>query len=331
MELKENPVIATWKTIIEVAGGSDTRFTYLSCSADGTIIDLWDVIDNPNCGRQVWVFYMIASHVFNIIISGGTQKGATFLSSSRDGKQLDLVPKDDGSGRQRWTLNKVSDGVYNIKIFGGTLNDSTFLSCKASQLVPGLGNVVYLQNTDDGSGRQRWKLQNIPLIDVSFSIDNGRILQNTPEVIASQEVVNRTTIAQSMSFQVAQTVEEKSFFETSQGVSMTVGTTFESGVPFVGDVSINFSLTASFQQTFGKEVSKSKTITATFPVAAPAGKKVVCDAIVTKSKLQVPYSFTFADGTVQQGMWYGVSAWGLNSEFNEMAVPEKPTEEEEKE
>merc|ERR1712060_303295 len=106
---------------------------------------------------------------------------------------------------------------------------------------------------------------------------------------------------------------------------MTVGASFESGVPFVGDVSISFDLTTSFEQTYGEEITRSKSVTATFPIAAPPNKKVVCDAIVTKSKLEVPYRFTFADGSVQHGKWLGVSAWGLNSEFKEMAVAVETT------
>jgi len=324
MELKQNNVLATWKTSIEVAGGSKTGKTILSCNDDGTVIDLWNKIDKS--GRQIWVFYMIQPNVFNILVSGGTVKGATFLSCTDEGTYMDLIPYDDGSGRQRWTLHKVSDGVYNIKVFGGTQNNRTFLSCTADDNDQKI-QYVSLYNKDDGSGRQRWKLK-IPVIDVSFSLDNGKILQNTPEVIASQEIVNRTSIAQSMSFQVAQTVQETSFFETTQGTSLTVGASFECGVPFVGDTSISFELTTSFEQTYGEEISKSKSVTATFPIAAPPNKKVVCDAIVTKSKLEVPYMLTFADGSVQHGKWLGVSAWGLNSEFKEMAVPVETTEEE---
>jgi len=322
MELKQNDVIATWKTSIEIFGPTKTDNFCLSCTPDGARIDLWHVIES---GRQIWVFYMIQPNVFNILVKGGTDKGATYLSTNEEGYKLRLSPNDDGSGRQRWTLDKVSDGVYNIKVFGGTIK-RTFLS--GWEFEDGQGvQWVDLCDKDDGSGRQQWKLK-VPLIDVSFSLDKGEILQSTPEVIASQEIVNRTSIAQSMSFQVAQTVQETSFFETTLGVSMTVGASFECGVPFVGDTSISFELTTSFEQTYGKESSKSKSVTATFPVAAPPNKKVVCDAIVTKSKLEVPYTFTFADGSVQNGKWLGVSAWGLNAEFKEMAVDGETTEEE---
>jgi len=317
---KENHVLPTWATTITVAGGTNPGKIFLSCQQGGSV-QLYS--ENDGSGRQDWVFHQLQPNVFNILVSGGTLPTCTFLSCSSDGVLVDLYDKDNGSGRQRWTLQKVSDGIYNIKVFGGVTDNRTFLSCTPLGLVD-------LWDIDDGSGRQRWKLT-VPIIHVGFDIDQGEILSNIPQVVATQTLANSTSTKQSMSFQVAESLQDTSLFESSIEVSVSIGTSFEAGVPFVGNATISAELTDSSTQTYGKTTSVTKTVTATFPLVAPPQTKVICDAVVTKSKLKVPYSFTFADQSVESGTWYGVSAWGLVAQLTEKLLPVLDTKEEEKE
>lgn len=319
MESKENNAVPTWTTLITVDGGTNAAEEYLSCQANGTV-DLYDRIGKK--GRQKWVFHQLQKNVFNILVAGGTDKGKTFLSSSSDGGLVDLYDSDDGSGRQRWTLHKVASDIhkvasdiYNIKIFSGT-KERVFLSCKE-------GGYVDLWYRDDASGRQRWKLE-VPLVNVDFVIDKGKnkakILSSTPEVLAEQEIMNSSSRAQSQSFQVEERVEETSSFERgSSVVSMKIGTKFEAGVPFVSNGKIHVEHT-THTQTWGETTSISKTVRVKVPVVAPPWTKIVCSAKITKSKLKVPCHFTFADGTVENGMWEGVSAWGVTTLIEETSL-----------
>ena len=89
--------------------------------------------------------------VFNIWISGGTNRGKSILSCAPNGL-VDLWERDDNSGRQKWRLEKTSDGYFNIWISGGTNHGKSILSCRADGLVD-------LWERDDNSGRQKWKLE----------------------------------------------------------------------------------------------------------------------------------------------------------------------------
>ena len=91
--------------------------------------------------------------VFNIWISGGTNRGKSILSCAPNGL-VDLWERDDNSGRQKWRLEKTSDGYFNIWISGGTNHGKSILSCAPNGLVD-------LWERDDNSGRQKWRLERI--------------------------------------------------------------------------------------------------------------------------------------------------------------------------
>jgi len=149
------------KNNIQVLRGLSTNNSLLSCTADGTKVDLYNTDDGS--GRQEWNIVQVIGQpegIYNIIVSGGVTSDKKYLSCTEDGSKVDLYTKDDGSGRQRWTFTPVSQpnnpiipSYYNIKIVGGTNNGRVYLSC-----IPD-GTKVDLYNTDDGSGRQRWQLQ----------------------------------------------------------------------------------------------------------------------------------------------------------------------------
>jgi len=308
MDLKEDPedtIYPTWNTEIRVSGGTNAGEDFLSCTAKG-LVDLYS--KNDGSGRQTWVFHAVQKNTFNILISGGTNEGAIFLSCTAAGL-VDLYDKDDSSGRQRWTLHKVSAGVYNIIVFDG-VDDLKFLSCTAD-------GKVDLWNEDDGSGRQRWKLT-VPVAYVNFDLEKGIIFSTTPEVLAEQTLRNMSSVTQSMTFQVSETVTETSTFSNNSGGSVKIGSTIKCGVPCVSNKTICKELTVSYSHTWGKTETISKQVTSSFPLVAPPGKTVVCKAIVTEAKLRVPYVFIFGDGTEETGIWEGVSVFGLETEIYEL-------------
>jgi len=313
MDLKEDMIYPTWNTEIRVSGGTNAGEDFLSCT-DWGLVDLYS--ENDGSGRQTWVFHAVQKNTFNILVSGGTNEGATFLSCTAAGL-VDLYDKDDGSGRQRWTLEKVSPGVYNIVVFGG-VDDRKFLSCTAK-------GKVDLWKEDDGSGRQRWKLT-VPVAYVNFYVDQGKIMSITPEVLAEQTLRNSSSVTQSMTFQVSETVTETSTFSNSWGGSLKVGAQIKCGLPFVASKKISTELTVSNTHIWGKTETISKKVTSSFPLVAPPGKTVVCKAFVSEAIMQVPYVFIFGDGTEETGIWEGVSAFGLETEIYE--VEEKDEEKE---
>lgn len=144
---------------LQILRGLETNKSLLSSSTDGTAVSLHSQDDGA--GLQQWIFIPVPGEVniYNIRIVSGVSTKRVFLSCTPDGKTVDLYHKDDVSGRQRWELIPVLDAptpnTYLIRVAGGMSSSRVFLSCTKD------GKKVDLYGKDDGSGRQRWQLQEI--------------------------------------------------------------------------------------------------------------------------------------------------------------------------
>ena len=107
-------------------GLADNR-TLLSCTADGTKVDLFP--EDDASGRQRWTFEQVEGNTYNIIASGGLTSDRKFLSCTADGTKVDLFPIDDHSGRQAWivTADVPNSRTVHIQASGGLTSDRKFL------------------------------------------------------------------------------------------------------------------------------------------------------------------------------------------------------------
>lgn len=143
---------------LAVPYGVNNNKNLLSCKNDGTVVDLWNVDDQS--GRQRWQFTRVngENDVYNIRVFNGVNSNRTYLSSNYDGSKVDLWSEDDGSGRQRWRVRAVghsaTSNTYLIQVYNGVSSNKKYLSCSED------GSKVDLWSEDDGSGRQRWEIQN---------------------------------------------------------------------------------------------------------------------------------------------------------------------------
>jgi len=93
-------------------------------------------------------------------IKGGTTGGRQWLSVTHDGRKVDLS-KVNGN-RQKWLFFQREDGWYNILLTGSMIRYRKDLTLNNMYLsVSKDGKKVDLWNTDDGSGRQRWKIKKL--------------------------------------------------------------------------------------------------------------------------------------------------------------------------
>ena len=151
-----NPIAGNTRNIQVLRGLSSNR-SLLSCTPNGTIVDLWSTDDGS--GRQRWNITLVDGFddVYNIKVAEGNSTNRVFLSCTADGTKVDLWNVDDGSGRQRWKIRPLQStnipDYFIIKVAGGVEGGRVYLSCTAD------GTKVDLWNVDDGSGRQRWQLQ----------------------------------------------------------------------------------------------------------------------------------------------------------------------------
>ncbi|MDY0780027.1 hypothetical protein [Tenacibaculum sp. IB213877] len=144
---------------LQILRGLTNNRSILSCTSDGSNVDLWN--EDDGSGRQQWEFKQLENKqgVYNIIITQGVTGDNKYLSSNSDGSNVDLWHEDDGSGRQQWEVTLINNSstcnTYLIRVHEGVSGNKRYLSCRAD------GTNVDLWNEDDGSGRQRWQIQDI--------------------------------------------------------------------------------------------------------------------------------------------------------------------------
>ncbi|XP_063690835.1 uncharacterized protein LOC134823337 [Bolinopsis microptera] len=131
----------------------------------------------------------------------------------------------------------------------------------------------------------KWALEK-----VEYDLEAGKLIEYTPEKVGEQHIDNKQGSGeQSTSFMVEETVTETSYFSHSAYVSITMGTQFSAGVPFVSDGQIYMDVSAGYDYAWGEENSVENKMAATYNCVAPAGKVVTCRALLYKTRIEVPY------------------------------------------
>ena len=156
---------------LQVLRGLSGDRSLLSCTDDGTVVDLWSQDDDS--GRQQWEIYpaktAITPGAYTIEVKGGVTGKRNLLSCTSDGTVVDLWIEDDESGRQQWVftsadqdpLSAVIPYYVTIAPAGGVDNADFVLSASAD------GTKVELVAGDQGTGLQRFQIQGQPPIAVS--------------------------------------------------------------------------------------------------------------------------------------------------------------------
>jgi hypothetical protein len=153
------PPLGTGEYTLEVLRGLTTGNDLLSCNSGGQV-DLW--FERDASGRQVWSFESagLDSGFFRIRVKGGVNApDSVYLTGQGPGAVI-LAPESNAI-HQQWSLEAVDipdrPNTYNLINRICEAGDSEFMSC-----VPD-GSYIDRWNVDDGSGRQQWQLQGLPL------------------------------------------------------------------------------------------------------------------------------------------------------------------------
>jgi len=163
------------ESYIHISGGTEGGFggeQLLSTTRDGRKVDLYSHDDDS--GRQRWNIIPIEGddEHYHIKVSGGTRdgfEGEQLLSTTGDGRHVDLYREDDGSGRQKWKITPIegdTEGHVHIHISGGTSGGwggEQLLSTTRD------GGHVDLYSHDDDSGRQKWKISSVEEYEKIFT------------------------------------------------------------------------------------------------------------------------------------------------------------------
>lgn len=136
---------------------------------------------------------------------------------------------------------------------------------------------------------ETWELDSI-----DYNLNEVKVIKGTPQSISHQVVNNKYgSEKQSTAFEVAETISETSSFSHSTGVSITIGTEFEVGIPLLAKGKVEMEVSTSYEYSYGNEKTTEKSLTGTFNCVAPKGKNVRCEAVFTKDHVEVPYTMVW--------------------------------------
>ena len=148
------------------------------------------------------------------------------------------------------------------------------------------------------------------LISMNFFIDEAKVLQQKPKVVAEQTLINEVSEPQSMKFSFSVTQGKTTSTTTTLNFQFGIKVGFEAKFfSFAGsnyEVSFQFSSSQSFSESLSTGVTKNYE----FPLVVPGHKKYVAKGTVNEAEMEVPYELVFDFGGTQrsfQGVWNGVA------------------------
>lgn len=166
------------------------------------------------------------------------------------------------------------------------------------------------------------------VLSLEYQLDQGKISESASKVIATQYNRNDTSVDQKITFAYTESngtsTDNTSSFSHETGTSITVGTEFKAGVPFISEGKISTEITQSYSHTWGQETTISNDFSssteATVEVVAKPQMEVKCEFTIQEAKMDVPYVMTLKSGKRSTGIWKGVSCWDFRAEFTETPI-----------
>ncbi|KAL0257480.1 hypothetical protein SLS55_008293 [Diplodia seriata] len=164
--------------------------------------------------------------------------------------------------------------------------------------------------------------ENMVFKGIKFNVDEGKILDTTPIMLARSNLSNNSSVDQKISSTFKEATENESSFEYTLGFAVEVGTSFSCGVPLLAEGKIEVSATVSNEFKWGSTTKKVTEFSATFEATAPPHSTVVASATVTRSVMQVPFTMTWTSPehgyeVKTEGAYRGVQFYDLKCDYTE--------------
>ena len=126
--------------------------------------------------------------------------------------------------------------------------------------------------------------RNWKLLDIKYDVSRGFVSELPPKVAGNQFINNSGgSTEQEMTFVATEEHTETKSFTHTAGASVMVGTEFKTGVPVIAEGKVKVEVTLSYEFSYGKETSVTKSKTAEYTCKAPAGNIYSS----TKSRLMI--------------------------------------------
>ncbi|GLC33332.1 hypothetical protein PLESTB_000345000 [Pleodorina starrii] len=279
---------------VHIRRGVSSNRTFLSCTSDGTKVDL--------C-------------YYHIEVLGGVGCGRRLVSCSPDGERTELVDADDGSGRQRWILEPTTNGYFLIRVQAGisaAASGRRYLSCTSC------GQVVDLWTHDDGSGRQQWLLrpETVRLTRLDFQLEAARVTA-LPDHTSSVTISNASCTPQNATFNFSRKAPQTSWFDADDDAVEMVAAAAAGGS---GSVAVpcclasgRVALSPAAVWKYGTDKQRqADPRDYALPLLVPPRSRVSATVGVPVAELEVPYiargrSAMTGKEMVCRGVWRGTS------------------------
>ena len=151
---------------------------------------------------------------------------------------------------------------------------------------------------------------------LSFDIDEGDILSETPQFLKMETYDNRASrVDLNSNFEVSMEVAQVSSFTHAHSLTIGADTTISARLPFFGGTDITISTHFSTEVSLTTETMKTTSYSTSSEVSVPAGKGIVKEALVQRANLDVPWTARIINGlgAVSNigGQWRGVNTYNF--------------------
>lgn len=280
--------------------------------------------------------------------SGVTNSRRVYMSTKKKSYTVNLNIEDDGSGRERWMISKYGTG-YSLSALS-SYNKNPYLYCNgthpflhkgpekmALQITPtGSNNKFLITAQNQGTkylygmkynsinilfdGNRpgtlgEWEIipiESFELENISYTLEADDKTEIIPSFIDEIEVSNGGDVMQSMAVAFSRTATETSSFSKTEGFSLSVGASFETGVPILAEAKLNVTQTTTASWTYGKSESKADSRNYTFNLQVPAKTTYKAKVVVAMYKASATYVATYRSSTGKimtlAGKWSGIKA-----------------------
>jgi hypothetical protein len=287
------------------------------CSRWATLGVLKHADPDPDDGDQHW--YIVPS-------DNDTYRGQYRVVSAHTGQGLYIKKQffwgevgtstvDRLSPHQYFLLEKGRGPQANQFRLKNLLADAVIFS--RTHMQPGLGS----WDADD-TYPDHWFTLDIEPLDYHFNYDlaAARIVTSRPIVLFTQELINNTGTEQTQNFTVNKTTQQQHTWAVARAIQISGQTTFRAAVPYL-DVTIMLRAQVTRSWNWGQTNTTTQSWTATVPVRVPPNTTMRAIALVTESKLNVPFEITWTSRRDRsqtmrtRGVYEGLSYTNLRTEW----------------
>lgn len=131
------------------------------------------------------------------------------------------------------------------------------------------------------------------IINIKYDISKAVIKQTSPEISARQNVENNSYDSNTISrIGYVYKKSETGTWNNTVGVELTIGMSFEAGIPFIASANFEIQISTSYSHEWGGSKSIEKEINGQLEVSIPPRKKGTVSIIVSKASMDVPFTYT---------------------------------------